>query len=128
MQKHCDVLTKFPSNSRGVLTTICRANPAIYRTNFEDLKIDAIFEACQRTTIKFYTVVILVMFYQCKIYTRTKIILLKLVPSLNLKIFDGIYFSKFLESNCNRITKFLVISLRVDGYLLFYSNIQTQIK
>lgn len=40
-QKHCVVFTKFPSNSLGVLTTTFRANPAIYLTNFELLKIDA---------------------------------------------------------------------------------------
>lgn len=39
--KHCEVFTKFTSNSLGVLTTTFLANPAIYLTNFELLKIDA---------------------------------------------------------------------------------------
>lgn len=42
--KHCcDVLlTKFPSNSRGVLSTTFLVKPTIYLTNFEDLRIEAI--------------------------------------------------------------------------------------
>lgn len=40
-QKHCVVFTKLPSNSRGVFTTILRANPAMYLTNFDDRKIEA---------------------------------------------------------------------------------------
>lgn len=40
-QIHCVVFTNWPSNSRGVLTTTFFANPAIYLTNFEDRKIEA---------------------------------------------------------------------------------------
>ena len=39
--RHCVVLTRLPSNSRGVFKTTFRAKPAIYRTNFEERRIEA---------------------------------------------------------------------------------------
>lgn len=42
--KHCGdvLLTKFPSKSRGVLSTTFLVKPTIYLTNLEDLRIEAI--------------------------------------------------------------------------------------
>lgn len=41
-QKHWDVLlTKLPSNSRGVFRTTFLVKPTMYLTNFEDLRIEA---------------------------------------------------------------------------------------
>lgn len=55
--KHCEVFTNFPSKSLGQFTTFL-ANPATYLTNFEDLKIEAIFD---------------ITFYQSKIVKLTSI-------------------------------------------------------
>lgn len=38
------MFTRLPSNSLGVFTTTLRAKPAIYLTNLEDLRIEAILQ------------------------------------------------------------------------------------